>query len=273
MNHIMQLYPPLQQPCALSGLYLDLNLQRQAARGDLLIYANYIASVDGRIAVQKPDCNDFVVPKAIANQRDWRLYQELAAQADVMLTSARYFRQLAQGSAQDLLPVGKQAEYADLTEWRLQQGMNAQPDVVIISNSLDIPTAALDSVQDRRITICTSDRADHRQVDRLTSLGVTVSMAGHDRVEGLRLKQLLVSLGYRSAYMIAGPEVHRTLLADGVLNQLFLTTRLNLLGYDAFHTILSGQLDQPVSLHLQRLYLDQDSASPQLFAQYTLHPR
>jgi len=272
MADILQLYPRSQQQLHLNGLYLGLNLQCQAAPGDLLIYANYIASVDGRIAVREPGGSDFIVPKTIANKRDWRLYQELAAQADVMLTSARYFRQLAQGNAQDLLPVGKQPEYADLSEWRLQQGLRDQPDVMIISNSLDIPVAALNMIQDRRVTICTSDAADHRQVDRLTSLGATVRMAGRDRVEGRQLKQLLISRGYRSAYMIAGPEVHRTLIADGALDQLFLTTRLNLLGHDAFHTILSGRLEQPVDLQLQRLYLDQNSASPQLFAQYTLHP-
>ncbi len=276
MHDIMQLYPPRQQQHVLRGLYLNLNLHRLAAPGDLLIYANYIASVDGRIAVRKSGDGDFVVPKTIANKRDWRLYQELAAQADVMLTSARYFRQLAQGgaqgSAQDLLPVGSEPEYADLAAWRLQQGMPAQPDVVILSNSLEIPAAALDKVQDRRITICTSERADHRQIDRLTSLGATVCMVGSDRVEGQLLRQQLIALNYRSAYMIAGPDVHRTLVADGALDQLFLTTRLNLLGHDDFRTIMSGQLEQPAHLHLQQLYLDQNSASPQLFAQYTLHP-
>jgi len=194
----------------------------------------------------------------------------------VMLTSARYFRQLAKGSAQDLLPVGMQSEYADLSTWRQQQGMAAQPDVVVISRSLDIPAAALEKVQDRRVMICTSEMADERQVSRLESLGAEVVIAGKQRVEGIGLRQSLVARGYRSAYMIAGPEVHRTLLADKVLNRLFLTTHFQLLGGNAFHTILSGALDEPAPMQLRSLYLDQSDQTDQsdqigqLFAQYVL---
>jgi len=271
MDDILQLYPASQQRRTLKGLYLNLNLHHQAAVGEVLIYANYIASVDGRISVREHDSGEFIVPESIANKRDWRLYQELAAQADVMLTSARYFRQLARGSAQDLLPLGKAQAYADLSGWRLKQGMRPQPDVAVLSRSLDIPAVALEKVQDRRVMIYTSERADEKQVARLESLGCTVGIVGVERVEGKLLKQRLIGCAYRSAYMIAGPQVHRTLIGDGVLDSLFLTTHLSLLGHDAFHTILSGPMEQPVSLQLQRLYLDQAVSSSQLFAQYALH--
>jgi len=275
MDDILQLYPASQQQRDLNGLYLALNLHRRAEQGDVLIYSNYIASVDGRISLRGADpdagSESFVVPQSITNKRDWRLYQELAAQADVMLTSARYFRQLDRGNAQDLLPVGSAPEYADLNAWRQRQGMKPQPDVVVLSNSLDIPIEALEKIQDRRVTICSSQRANDKQVSRLASLGFVVWIAGRERVEGKALKQQLIACGYRSAYMIAGPAVHRTLIAADVLNQLFLTTHLSVLGHDAFHTILSGQLDQPAKLQLQRLYLDRGATSPQLFAQYALH--
>jgi len=270
MTDILQLYPVSQQQRALNGLYLALNLHRRADAGDVLIYANYIASVDGRISLRDDDSGENIVPESIANKRDWRLYQELAAQADVMLTSARYFRQLARGKAQDLLPVGRAQEYADLSDWRQQQGMEPQPDVVVLSNSLNIPVAALEKAQDRRVIICSSERADEKQLGRLESLGFAVMIAGREQVEGKALKQQLVACGYRSAYMIAGPVVHRTLINAGVLDVLFLTTYLSLLGQDDFHTILSGPMDQPARLQLQRLYLDRAALSPQLFAQYAL---
>jgi len=272
MTEILQLYPVSNQQRALNGLYLDLELGQQAALGDVLIYSNYIASVDGRISLRDADSGEFVVPQAIANKRDWRLYQELAAQADVLLTSARYFRQLARGSAQDLLPLGRAPDYADLTQWRQQQGMQSQPDVMVLSNSLDIPARALEKVQDRRVTICTSERSDDKQIGRLESLGCTVRIAGCECVEGKALKQQLIACDYRTAYMIAGPAVHRTLLADGVLDYLFLTTQLSLLGHDVFHTIVSGELDMPVTLNLQRLYLDRYAPFPQMLAQYALPP-
>ncbi|MFQ5344664.1 MAG: RibD family protein, partial [Mariprofundus sp.] len=269
----LQLYPVSDHKRSLKGLYTDLKLNEQAEVGNVLIYSNYIASIDGRISIRDSDSDEFIVPEAIANPRDWRLYQELAAQADVMLTSARYFRQLARGKAQDLLPVGSTSAYADLREWRIRRGLEPQPDVMVISNSLDIPSAALESVQqDRRVIMVSSEQANTDRVARLESLGVTVLIAGPDRVGGLELKQLLVDQGFRSAYMIAGPQVHRTLIADGVLDYMFLTTHLSLLGEDSFHTILSGELEQAVCLQLCRLYLDQCAAPGQLFAQFALHP-
>ncbi len=273
MRDILQLHPHSQQQCSLTGLYLKLNLHQEAQQSDLLIYANYISSVDGRISLRDAESGEFMVPASIANGRDWRLYQELAAQADIMITSARYFRQLAMGKAQDLLPVGTAPEYADLAEWRVQQGLNRQPDVVIISNSLDIPANALAQLEDRRVIICTSEQADVQKVNQLQASGFTVLIAGTQQVEGKRFKQCLINLGYRSAYMIAGPEVHRTLLNDHVLDRLFLTTRLNLLAGDDFHTILNGSLANPAELELLSLYMDRDASSQQLFAQYALTNR
>lgn len=271
MSDLLQLYPPSGVSRSLTGLYLELELHRVAAAGELLIYANYIASVDGRISLRDGPSGQFVVPDAIANPRDWRLYQELAAQADVMLTSGRYFRQLAAGCAQDLLPVGREQAYADLRSWRVEQGMRSQPDVVVISRSLDIPPAALEQLHGRRVLICTCGTCDAQQADQLRSMGAELIVSGAERVDGGVLKQALIERGYRSAYMIAGPEIHRTMIADGVLDMLFLSTRLNLLGGDAFHTILSGALDSPQALQLLRLFLDQHASSPQLFAQYALH--
>ncbi|MDQ6973345.1 MAG: pyrimidine reductase, partial [Mariprofundaceae bacterium] len=79
------------------------------------------------------------------------------------------------------------------------------------------------------------------------------------------LKQHLIDLGYRSAYMIAGPQIHYMLLQAGVLNRIFLTTHLSLLGHDNFHTILQGHME-PVSCELLSLYLD--THEQQMFGQY-----
>jgi len=269
---VLRLYPAPQQQAALQGLYLDLNLHRQAADGGVLIYSNFISSLDGRISVHEPETCEYIVPESIANKRDWRLYQELAAQSDVMLTSARYFRQLAKGRAQDLLPVGEAAEYTDLLEWRRGQELKTQPDVVVLSNSLDVPLKAIEKVQDRSVMVLTSQQADRKKLELLQSHGVKVFMVGQKAVEGLALKQFLIEQEYRSAYMVAGPEVHRTLVADRVLDRMFLTTHCSLLGGNAFHTILQGGIGNAAQLELRSLYLDQQTSAPQLFADYALSP-
>lgn len=269
-DSVLRLFPAPQEELPLEGLYLGLNLQRQAAEGDVLIYSNYITSLDGRIAIKNHDSGEFEVPNTIVNKRDWRLYQELAAQSDVMLTSARYFRQLEKGCAQDLLPVGPRDEYADVLDWRRTQGFADQPAVAILSNSLDIPPAVLGGITDRDIYVFTHEGAEPGKVAALGTQGVRVCIAGTSQVEGDLLKAQLAGFGFRSAYMIAGPQVHCTLLAAGALDRLFLTTYHRLLGGSEFHTMLGGNLPTSVRCELLSLYLDQAPGHPQSFAQFSL---
>ena len=247
------------------GLYLDLNLHREAGEDDVFIYSNYIASLDGRISQFNSLTGDYEVPKTLANERDWRLYQELAAQSDILITSARYFRQLSKGRAQDMLPVG--SGFEELKQWRLKQGLKLQPDVAILSRSLDIPAHTLQQLSDRSIYVITSESAPLDKRAILESQGVTVISAGDSTVEGVRLREALIACGFRSAYMIAGPEVHRTLIGADALNTLFLTTRFTLMGSEKSHGFCEGELSLPHLLTLERLY--HDEVGQQLFAQYS----
>jgi riboflavin biosynthesis pyrimidine reductase len=251
---------------SLTGLYLGLNLHRTAGEGEVLIYSNYIASVDGRISRYNPDSGDYEVPKSLANERDWRLYQELAAQSDILITSARYFRQLSTGSAQDILPIGSRFE--DLKAWRVEQGLAPQPAVAIFSRSLDVPAQAVETLKERDIYLFTSDAAPEDKKEALEAQGVKVVAAGKSGVEGARLRAELIHRGFKSAYVIAGPEVHRTMIADGVLDQMFLTTRFTLLGGENTHGLCEGALAEPEEMELKKLYLDEQGN--QLFARYAV---
>ncbi len=249
---VQRLYPAPPQELPITGLYLSLGLNRQAADGDILIYANYIASLDGRISIR--DGNGYSVPEAVANARDWRLYQELAAQADILITSGRYFRQLAEGRAQAMLPVG--TEYPDLLAWRVSRGLSVQPAVAIVSRSLDVPTDVLERMGDRDIYVFTVRGADAGRLSTLRASGVHVVDAGSGGVDGMELRRQLVSLGFRSACMIAGPAVHAMLLQAGALDRLFLSQRHVLLGGDDFHTTVEQAPLLTQRLHLLSLYHD-----------------
>jgi len=219
--------------------------------------------MDGRIAVAGSD-GAMHVPTAIANPRDWRLYQELAAQSSVMITSARYFRQLAQGKAQALLPV----DGDDLCAWRSAHNMTAQPDLLILSQSLDIPPQALRPFADRTITVLTGKNPDQQRKQPLMDAGVQVVNAQHARVTGCDIRQWMSDHQHLSGYAIAGCGVLHSLLLAGVLDRLFLTTRHALLGGSQFDTLLRDSLPQPINLHLNTLYYDAEGM--QTFADYTL---
>ena len=112
---VTELWPDPGREHALAGLYLSHPVARtvDGAR----VYSNFVTSLDGRIALRDPVSGRFGVPRTIANARDWRLYQELAAQADAIVVSGRYVRELAEGSAQAGLPVSE-AGFDDLRAGR-----------------------------------------------------------------------------------------------------------------------------------------------------------
>jgi len=162
---ITRLYPLPGEQCALEGAYLQHRLHTRGRTGHPFVYSNFITSLDGRIAIASSDRDTHTVPSAMGNPRDWRLYQELAGQADLLITSGRFYRQSMLGEAQDILPLDTSHQFADIHEWRSKQELPAQPDIAIISASLDIPLETLEPYRSRKILVITG-----RQITTKSSL-------------------------------------------------------------------------------------------------------
>src|SRR5690606_6878447 len=110
----MSLYPNPGQETALRRMYLAHDIRERTAPGDrAFVYTNFVTSLDGRIAVERPDGSGLMVPSQTANPRDWRLFQELAVQADILITSGRYLRDYAGGRAQEILRIYDDPDLAD----------------------------------------------------------------------------------------------------------------------------------------------------------------
>lgn len=267
---VTQLFPALRAGIPLSGLYLEHRLHAHRRDDRPFVYSNFITSLDGRIAMGESGRSTHTVPEAITNPRDWRLYQELAGQSDILITSGRFFRQSNTGEAQDILPVGVQPEFADIRRWRLEQGLRAQPDIAIMSSSLDIPAAGLQPYRNRRLIVVTGAGADENRVRRLQDEGVEVMRAGAGRqVDGRQMVDALGAAGYRSLYTIAGPAVFGTLLQARVVDRLYLTFACTLLGGYVFDTLTRCEELVPAQgMQLASLYHDPHapSGAGQLFA-------
>lgn len=259
---ILRLHPAPQYEVPLEGLYLQHAVAGKRDSQRPHVYTNFIASLDGRIAIEHPSTGGQTVPESITNPRDWRLFQELAAQADVLVTSARYLRELAQDSAQDTLPLSEDPAYADLHTWRREQGLAAKPAVVILSASLDLPLADVCESLDRTVYVATGDRADNSAIKEAEQSGATVLCVGEgDTVDGRRLINALVEEGFHNIYSMAGPGVLETLLEAGVLDRLYLTQVHRLIGGEHYHTLLEGSLlNPPADFMLQALYYDPNAA-------------
>ena len=274
-DNLIRLYPLPSQEVPLHGLYLRHNLQRFT---DTLrrpfVYSNFVTSLDGRIAVPGPTVSGLIVPKQIANPRDWRLFQELAVQADVIISSGRYLRELAQGTAQEILRVYDDSLFADLRDWRLQQGLSAQPDIAVISASLDFPIPEALTANGRSVVIFTTSQADPARVRLLERQAGRVVIAGETSVSGDRLVQALDELGYRTIYSATGPKVLHLLAEAGVLDRLYLTLAGRLLGGQPFSSIVEGPLlVPPAGMTLSTAVFDPSGLDGlgQLFLSYDSH--
>jgi riboflavin biosynthesis pyrimidine reductase len=239
-------------------VYLEEDLQAQSEKlGKALVYSNFITSLDGRIAIPHPSGTGMTVPDQIANDRDWRLFQELAVQADIIITSGRYLRDYAEGRAQEILRVYEDPAFADLREWREQQDMPPFPDLAVISGSLDFPLPDLLTWGDRSIVVVTTQNADPERLDAMREQVANVIIAGEQSVEGKPLVDSLTKLGYKTVYSTSGPKVLHLLLKDGVLDRLYLTFAHRFLGGTPFSSIVEGDLLEPAQdFQLRSVYLD-----------------
>lgn len=267
MTNLLKLYPAFEPDIPLRGLYLQEEFT--GVEGEAIIYGNFITSLDGRIAVEKQ--GRMGVPENIANPRDWRLFQELAAQADIIITSGRYLRDYADGHAQEILQVHHDPEFADLVEWRKRSGMPTYPDLVVISRTLDFPIPPTLISEDRRMIILTTKEANPEKVKNLETQFGEVIVSGASDIDGLTLKNSLTERGYRAIYSSAGPRINHLLLESNVLDSLYLTITSRILGGDPFATIIQGPLLAPPSdFELTQLLYDSDGMDGmgQLFARF-----
>jgi len=258
MENIKQLYPDYVPELPLKGTYLAHDLRQFGIRnGRPYIYSNYITSVDGRIAIPREDGSGMTVPKDTANERDWRLFQELAVQADLIISSGRYLRDWAEGRAQEILRVDD-PQFADLRQWRLDRGLSPQPDIAIISGSLRFPIPDVLTTGGRKVIVFTTASADPDRIQEIEDRAGRVIVAGQEGVDGAEMVRHMAELGYESVFNSTGPKVLHLLLVGRALDRLYVSFANRLLGGQPFSSIVEGPLLTPaVDLNTNTIYFDE----------------
>ncbi|MGH8547456.1 MAG: RibD family protein [Methylococcales bacterium] len=271
MTWVQQIYPAPIQEKTLIGLYLEHAVHTLGTPSRPFVYANFLSSLDGRIALIDPHSEKPYLPEILTNPHDFRLFLELHAQADCLITHGGYLRALMSGALGNILQIGTSAATSDLADWRKAQGLEKQPAIVIASASLDFSIPP--SIQQHRQAcyIATGREADPDRIRYWEKAGYRVIIAGPGQmVQGKSLVAELGRLGYRSIYLIAGPRMLDTMLRERQLSRLYQTISLQLLGGEAFHTLLPGPpLGSAGQMQLRQLYYDPaaNDHSAQLFAQ------
>ena len=256
-ENVLQLYPLPAKALSLTGLYLTHDLrQYQMELGRIFILANFISSLDGRISIESSPGRE-KIPDQIANRRDWRLFQELAVQADLVITSGRYLREFADGKTQDILRVYDDPNLADLKQWRLERGLQPYPDLAVISKSMGFSVPDELKQGDRKVLVFTTRNADRLQAANIEDQVDQVIAVGDESVDGSAFIESLKTLGYGVVYSAAGPRIHHLLLAAGVLDRVYLTLANKIIGGEQFSSIVEGPLLSPeAAFRLHTLYYD-----------------
>jgi riboflavin biosynthesis pyrimidine reductase len=268
---LVQLYPTPSRDVPFNGAYLAHNLrQKMVEIDDVFVYANFITSVDGRIAIPDSSNGGLIVPKSTTNARDWRLFQELVAQADLIISSGRYLRDWANGKAQEILQVDD-PRFEDLRSWREEHKLAPQPDIAIISSSLQFPVPDVLTAGGRKFIVLTARVPDQARVKQIERKSGQVIIVGDNHVDGRRMVNVMKELGYRMVFSAAGPKILHLLLSGGMLNRLYVTYANRILGGDPFSSIVDGPLIKPaVDLRINSIYLDPNGldGTGQLFVSY-----
>ncbi|MEN8260707.1 MAG: dihydrofolate reductase family protein, partial [Pseudomonadota bacterium] len=271
-NRLLRLYPTPCVETPIEGLYLAHRVHELGNAEAPFVYANFLSSLDGRIAVEDTAQGTSYIPKHLTTEADFRLFMELHAQADCLITHGGYLRALNEGRLGNILQVGVGPENRDLAEWRIKNGLKPQPAIIVASASLDFPVHGSIGEFGQEIYIATGRKADPDRVRHWQKFGYKILFTGEGRlVQGAQLVRQLSALGFKSIYLIAGPHMLDTVIRERVLGRLYQTITHQLVGGEDIHTLLPGQMrGSEGNLALRSLYYDSVSpkGSGQFFAQF-----
>jgi len=258
---------PVKKQVPLEGLYLGQRLMDITAQlGRSVVLTDYLTDKNGVIAKATKD-SQFEIPAQLKNSSDWGRYQELMAQADVIISSGSYFKRLATQGAQNILyQFERGGAFETLGQWRLDAGFEKRhPDVAIVSRSMDFELPEELRNSDRRIVIFTTDSMVNSEEARaLRNANTTIIGTGKAGVEGGRMIDTLANeMGYRVIMMVSGPSVLELLLTAKRLDLIYITEAQVEIPFDdpaTVQTVLSGgkKVSELKEFHLARQFIQEN---------------
>ena len=252
---LSRLYPPDAHLHPLPGLCLKHRLIEQAASRRPYIYSSFIASLNGAIAVDN-GTGRWTHPPTLTDPRDLRLLCELMAQADCLITSGGYLRDLERGSLGNLLQLPSAPEYQDLHDYRARHHDSPAPSLLIVSRSLDFHLPASIAEHHQTVRILATQNAPAKKVAEWQAQGFDVAQTGRgDWVDSAAVLEALNTLGARTAYLFCGPQLNNILLQDGHVRRIYFTWLHRLQG--GHPTLTAGSFlpaDQALSMTIKELY-------------------
>ena len=270
-KRLLRLFPSPSATCTLENIYLEQFGWYGKDSEMPVVAANFVTSLDGRIATATRENPEIHLPDGLTSKEDFRLFLELHAQADCLITHGKYMRSLSEAKLGNILQLPNAPEFEDLYAWRQRQGLDRHPDVVIASSSLEFPLHPSLEESGQKTYIAAGQGTDPALRERWQEQGLEILLAGQaDAVEGKPLITALAQRGYRNVYLIAGPKMLHAMLKDQQLDKMYVSTSHQMLGGRAYRTLLEGEALSHCGLRLDSLLFDEvsDNGCGQFFASY-----
>jgi riboflavin-specific deaminase-like protein len=209
------------------------------------VATNFAVTLDGRATIGG-------VSGPIGSDADTEMLSRLRTRFDAVMIGAGTMR------AENY---GRLASKQETQERRERIGLSPEPLMVIVSGRLDLPwDAPLFTTGGGHVLVFTSSDAEPPQT------ATDLSVVRHEDVVDLpaALRHLRAEHGVRTLLCEGGPHVHGQLWAEGLVDELFLTTAPRLTGADAPRILEGEALPTIAELELAWL-LEHDG---ELFARY-----
>jgi riboflavin biosynthesis pyrimidine reductase len=262
---VIELFPTPGAERKLAGLHLSHDVRSGIEAHSSFVFSGFISSIDGRIGTD----GTVGAPPSLGNERDWRLFQELIVQADVVLVSGRYVRDVGRGVARNIIPNATDGIDGDLVRYRVERGLSSQPAVAIVTRSGGFDTTVASGLSDE-VIVAYGAEVSAEMLQSWTDAGLDAVLVGEDGdVEVSRLMAALTERGHRVVFSAAGPKVLAMLLP--ALDALYLTLGAQLLGGQSYMTLLEGDELRPSrGFTVETVYLDRHgpSGTTQLFLEF-----
>ena len=260
---VVQLYPQSTDSVQLQGLYLAHNLLTPKNNELPVIYANFLTSMDGRIAIKHDEDEYYQLPAQLKSNEDFMLLLELYAHADCIITHGGYMRALNAGRLGNVLQIPNTPETEYLHEWRKRKKMKPNPDVVIVSGSLNFPWHDSLDNSGQSVYIASGGLAAEQKHQEWFQREHKVHRFGDTmHVDVDDLMNFLQANNYRSVYLMAGPDLLQDMIEKNYVQHFFVTMSHQLLGGKSYKSLLNGDmLSNSRHLKLEQMYLDIESSN------------
>lgn len=220
---LLRLYPAPAPPAAPYELALEQDLIGTAKGDTPWIYGSFLMSLNGAMAVADATGAPHRTT-TLSDPRDLLLLHGLMAQADCLITTSGYLRDLDCDRLGNLLQVRSTPGSRVLHDYRARHRARPHPDLLVLSRSLDFPLPRKHLEPEQNLRVLTCAQAPGERLRALREEGVDVQVCPDSEWIGAdSITAALRDLGARTAYLFCGPQTCSVLLQAGHLRRLYLT--------------------------------------------------